>query len=416
MILVVNDSNIESVISKLRSSYLVLPVQEVQEIVTKVRVEGDSALKFFEEKFDGAKLDSLRVESFEIEASSKSVETETLNSLKLSISRLEHFESFLLNGIKREIEVNDDIEVTYRFTPLRRIGVYVPRSKFSYPSSLVMCAVPAKMVGVESIVVVSPPDHEGKIDNKILAVCSLLELKEVYRVGGAQAISALAYGTESVEKVEKIFGAGGKYVTTAKYLVSKDVAVDMFAGPTELAILADSSANLRYITYDLLSQAEHSDSLVVLVSDSLEFAKEVEKEIRKFSDELSSRISIVVGYDVTTLLNFVEKLAPEHLQIIGSKFENYAPYIRNSGIVLIGEFTPSAASDYILGTNHILPTSGFSRSRGPLSPLDFMKLSVYVRSNEQTLRRLASHAIRLAKEEGFLMHAKAIEVRLNERN
>jgi len=416
MILTVTKDSAKIVAMQLRSNISSLPISEVEKIIEEVKQGGDKALKLIEERINSVKLETLEIESSELSSALDKVPVSTVEAIKVAIERLKVAETPLLDTIKNEIKVEDgNVEILYKYIPLERVGIYVPRSSFAYPSSLIMASVPAVLAGVKSIVVATPPYKDGKVDSKILAVCALMNIYEIYRISGAQAIAALAYGTESIKPVEKIFGAGGKFVTAAKFLVSRQVAVDMLAGPTELLILADESANPNFVAYDLLSQAEHgSGSLIVLASNSEKFIEDVSKKLNSISKELAKGIVFVLGGDIISLILFAEALAPEHIQVVGSKLEPYASEIKNSGVVLVGEFTPSAASDYVLGSNHILPTFGLAKSRGILSPIDFLKLSVRVRASSSAIKKLGSYAITLAKAEGFQMHAKAIEVRMNE--
>ncbi|MBO3802028.1 MAG: histidinol dehydrogenase [Thermoproteota archaeon] len=416
MMLAVSKDSAKAVAMQLRGNVTTLPLSETEKIIEEVKQGGDKALKLVEERINRIKLESLEVKSSEISSALSEVSVSTIDAMKVMVERLKLVETQLLKTIKNEVKIKSEgVEILYKFTPLKRVGIYVPRSSFAYPSSLIMASVPAILVGVKSIVVASPPYKDGKVDSKILVACNLMNINEIYRISGAQAIAALAYGTESIKPVEKIFGAGGKFVTAAKFLVSKQVSIDMLAGPTELLVLADESANQFFVAYDLLSQAEHgSGSLIVLASDSMKFIEEVRERLNSISKELASNVVFVLGEDIASLISFAEALAPEHIQVIGSKFEYYASEIKNSGVILIGEYTPSAASDYILGSNHILPTFGLAKSRSALSPIDFFKLSVSVKADSSSIKKLGPYAITLAKEEGFQMHAKAIEVRMNE--
>ncbi|MBO3767857.1 MAG: histidinol dehydrogenase [Candidatus Brockarchaeota archaeon] len=416
MMLAVSKDSAKAVAMQLRGNVTTLPLSETEKIIEEVKQGGDKALKLVEERINRIKLESLEVKSSEVSSALSEVSVSTIDAMKVMVERLKLVETQLLKTIKNEVKIKSEgVEILYKFTPLKRVGIYVPRSSFAYPSSLIMASVPAILVGVKSIVVASPPYKDGKVDSKILVACNLMNINEIYRISGAQAIAALAYGTESIKPVEKIFGAGGKFVTAAKFLVSKQVSIDMLAGPTELLVLADESANQFFVAYDLLSQAEHgSGSLIVLASDSMKFIEEVRERLNSISKELASNVVFVLGEDIASLISFAEALAPEHIQVIGSKFEYYASEIKNSGVILIGEYTPSAASDYILGSNHILPTFGLAKSRSALSPIDFFKLSVSVKADSSSIKKLGPYAITLAKEEGFQMHAKAIEVRMNE--
>ncbi len=397
-----------------------LPLEEVIEIINEVRRNGDDAIIRFEEMFDGVKLsrDSIAVDPSEIDRAVKALPVDLLRSIRTCIERLEQVERKFMEGLVKEVKIEfDSVAITYEFAPLDRVGVYVPRSRFSYPSSLIMAAVPARVAGVRSIVVTTPPDRNRNVDAAVLAVCKMLEIEEVYRIGGAQAIAALAYGTETIKPVQKIVGPGGRYATVAKFIASINTDIEFLAGPTELLVLADGSADPKFVAYDLLSQAEHGpDSIIVLAATSEDVANSVISHLRQtgFGVEVLDRLIVVIG-DLESLIKFVEEFGPEHAQIMTSNANEVSKRIKSAGVVLIGDYTPSAASDYILGTNHILPTFGLARGRGGLSPLDFMKRVARVQASREFLLKYGDDIMRLAKYEGFLWHKKAVEVRVYER-
>jgi histidinol dehydrogenase len=313
---------------------------------------------------------------------------------------------------------------SYRtFIPIPSVGCYIPGGQARYPSSAAMAVIPARQAGVKRIVVVSPPGRDGKIDPLTIVAAKMCGATEIYKVGGAQAIGALAYGTKSIPKVDKIVGPGGKFVSIAKSLVSDQTAIDMVAGPTELGILADASSDPELIALDLIAQAEHSkDTMCFVITQSKTVAKQIQKSIEKLipgterssiiKDSISKNGFIAVCKNQNEVIELANKIAPEHLELMVKNAKSLSKKITGAGLVLIGKNTPSSASDYLLGTNHILPTNGFGRTRGGLSVLDFLKLQTVVVSKKSSLRSIVEDLKTLTDAEDLPNHYKAVKRRL----
>ncbi|MGI0066408.1 MAG: histidinol dehydrogenase, partial [Nitrosotalea sp.] len=318
----------------------------------------------------------------------------------------------------------DGIIIKKIFLPIDIVGCYIPGGKARYPSTVVMSVVPAKVAGVKKIIAVSPSDEKGKIDPLTLVAGDICGVNEFYRIGGAQAIAALAYGTESIPQVDKIVGPGGAFVTLAKSLLSEVVSIDMVAGPTELAILADFTADAELVALDLISQAEHSpDTMCCLITNSsklknsvLELLQKKIKTIQRSSivkESLQKNGFIVMCNTEQQMVDFANKLAPEHLEIITKKPQQVIKKIKSAGLILVGKNTPSSASDYLLGSNHILPTNRFGRTRGSLSVLDYMKIQTQVESSELALKKISKYMKALTGAEGLPNHYEAVRGRLS---
>jgi histidinol dehydrogenase len=316
-------------------------------------------------------------------------------------------------------------EISKLFVPIPSVGCYIPGGQARYPSSVVMSASIAKLAGVKRIVVVSPPSSDGKIDPLTIWVAKKLGATEIYKVGGAQAIGALAYGTKSIPKVDKIVGPGGKFVSIAKSLVSDQTAIDMIAGPTELGIIADVSSDPELVALDLISQAEHSrDTMCFVITQSKTMAKQIQKSIEKLipgiergsivKESLSKNGFIAVCKNQNEMIELANKIAPEHMELMVKNARTLSKKITGAGLLLIGKNTPSSASDYLLGTNHILPTNGFGRTRGGLSVLDFLKTQTVIESNKSALREIEERLDLLTSAEDLPNHYKAVKRRLDD--
>jgi histidinol dehydrogenase len=308
--------------------------------------------------------------------------------------------------------------------PVSSVGCYIPGGKAHYPSTMVMCAIPAKVAGVKRVVALSPPLRDGTVDPLTLVAADICDVDEFYKVGGAHGIMALAFGTPTISKVSKIVGPGGIFVTIAKILASSKVSIDMIAGPTELLIYADSKADPKLIAFDLISQSEHSyDTLCGLVTTSKEFAVQVtdtlqsilEKSTIKRADIVKRSLEengfIAVCRNESAAVEFINELAPEHLEIIATNARTVSKNIISAGLVLIGKYTPSSASDYCLGSNHVLPTSGFSKSRASLSVLDFVKIVNTVQATKLGLKKVEPIVKQISMAEGLTNHYEAIRER-----
>ncbi len=420
---IIRVTNVESFASKIIPKQPQKNKKVVESILKKVQKDGDSAIKKYEKQFSGAKLTSLHVSKNEIKNAYKKVSKQEINAIKLAKSRLEKTEYTVKSILKNKNINTDGIKISKKFVPLQSTGCYIPGGLAKYPSSVIMSVVPAKVAGVKRIVVVSPPNSSGKIDPLTIIAADICGASEIYKVGGAQAIAALSFGTKSIPKVDKVVGPGGPFVTTAKSLISNQTAIDMLAGPTELGIIADNSANPRYIALDIISQSEHSkDTFCFLITNSEKLAKSVNKTIRdsiqkiKRSDLVKSSLKqngfIAICQNSSDMIKLANELAPEHLQIMTKNPQTTANKITSSGLILIGNETPSAASDYILGSNHILPTNRFGKTRGSLSVLDFIKINTQVTSTRASLSKISKYLDVFTKAEGLPNHFEAVRGRL----
>jgi histidinol dehydrogenase len=408
--------NVDSFVESRRQKILPKDRKIVQSILDDVRKNGDSAVKKYEKKFNGKKTSQLRLSKQEIKQAEISIEE--FNALKLSAVKLSKQQRNLKKSIVESVKKIPNVS----FVPIPSVGCYVPGGQARYPSSAIMSVITAAEAGVERIVVVSPPDSDGKIDPMTITVAQNCGA-EIYKMGGAQAIAALAYGTKSVNKVDKIVGPGGKFVSIAKSLVSEETSIDMIAGPTELGIIADTSSNPELIAYDLISQAEHSnDTMCFVITTSKSLAKQIQKSLEKIIPDVE-RNSIVkqsitkngfiaICKNQNEVIELANKIAPEHMELMVKNAKSISKRITGPGLVLIGNNTPSSASDYLLGTNHILPTSGFGRVRGGLSVLDFLKLQTIVQTKKSDLLDISKKLKTLTDAEGLPNHYKAVERRL----
>lgn len=395
----------------------------VSEIIAKVRKEGDAALFFYNEKFDGAVQDKLRVSDVELDEAIKSVPERFISVLERAAENIRKFHE----KQKREsFELSDrGAIVGQKIIPIERAGLYVPGGTAAYPSTVLMDAIPAKIAGCSRVVMVSPPDKSGKINPVILAAAKIAGVDEIYKVGGAQAIAALAYGTESVPKVDKIVGPGNAFVAEAKKQVFGVVSIDMIAGPSEIMIVADANNSAKHIAADLLSQAEHDKmASAVLATSSMELAlavrDELERQIPKLSRSEIARASIdangkiIVTDTVDEAIEIANGIAPEHLELCLDDPFYYLEKIKNAGSVFLGRNCPEALGDYLAGTNHTLPTSGTARFSSPLSVDDFIKKTQYIYYDREALARVARDVEYFAMAEGLEAHAKSAVVRLED--
>ena len=388
-----------------------------------VQKNGDSAIKKYEKKFNGAKITSLRLSQNEIKDAFSKVSKNKIDAIRFSKSRLEKTESAVKSILKNKSISTDGIKISKKFTPIQSVGCYIPGGLAKYPSSVIMSVVPAKIAGVKRVVVASPPNSDGKIDPLTIVAANLCGANEIYKVGGAQAIAALSFGTKSISKVDKIVGPGGAFVTIAKSMVSERTSIDMIAGPTELGIIADETTNPRYIALDLISQSEHSnDTFCYLITNSEKLAKSVDKIIAELSNKikrsdfvktsLKENGFIAICKNNSDMIKLANELAPEHLQIMTKNPDTFVSKITSSGLVLIGSYTPSSASDYLLGSNHILPTNGFGKTRGSLSVLDFIKINTQISASKSVMSKISKHMEVFTEAEGLPNHFEAVRGRI----
>ena len=395
----------------------------VESIIKDVQKNGDVAIRKYEKKFTGANISSLRVSKMEIKNAYSKVSKTELDALRLAKTRLEKTESRIKSLLKDITVNNDGIKISKKFIPIENVGCYIPGGLARYPSSVIMSVVPAKIAGAKRIVVVSPPNSDGKIDPLTVVTSDICGADEIYKTGGVQSIAALSFGSKSISKVDKIVGPGGAFVTAAKSIVSVRTGIDMLAGPTELGIMADNSANPKFIALDLISQAEHSnDTFCYLITTSEKLAKSVNSIVSELIPKIKRSAFVktslknngFIGICKTTsdMIKLANILAPEHLQIMTKNPDSLAVKITSPGLILLGNNTPSSASDYLLGSNHILPTNGFGKIRGSLSVLDFIKISTQVISSKASLSKISKYLEVLTKAEGLSNHYEAVRGRL----
>ncbi|MCC6027193.1 MAG: histidinol dehydrogenase [Archaeoglobus sp.] len=380
-------------------------IEKVRPIVEDVKKNGDKAVIKYEELFDGVKLKRLRVRKTEIEKAYDMIEDELIDALEIAKENIERFH--MITSVEKEIKVKfEDCIMGKIYVPLEKVGAYIPGGKASYPSTALMIGIPAKMAGVERLIACTPPNANGRVNPLTLVACDIAGFDEIYSIGGAQAIAAMAYGTESVPRVEKIVGPGNAYVTAAKVLVSRDVAIDMPAGPSEIMIIADESANPEFIASDCLAQLEHDEMAVaVVLTTSEKLAEEVSKKVEK--------AKIIVVKSIEEAIKIANEFAPEHLSIFCKNAEKYLGKIKNAGSVFLGEFSAVAMGDYVSGANHVLPTMGYAKILSGLSVESFMKSFTFQQLSPETIKRIGKIAITLAEAEGLKKHAESIKIRLN---
>jgi histidinol dehydrogenase len=400
--------------------------QTVRDIIADVVARGDRALFELTKRFDRVDLAKagLRVAAAEIDAAEKSCDPNAVAALKLARDRIEVYH--------RRQKPSDDrftdslgVEMGAKWTAIEAVGLYVPGGTAAYPSSVLMNAVPAKVAGVSRLAMVVPAP-EGRLNPLVLAAARLAGVDEIYRIGGAQGVAALAYGTESIAPVAKIVGPGNAYVAAAKRLVFGKVGIDMVAGPSEVLILADKTANADWIAADLLAQAEHDESAQsILITDDADIADCVEKAVQsQLKTLLRAKVAgaswsdfgaVIIVRKLDDAIALVDQLAPEHLEILADDPERLVERIRNAGAIFIGAHTPEAIGDYVAGSNHVLPTARSARFSSGLGVLDFMKRTSLLKCGPEQLRALAPSAIALGEAEGLSAHARSVSIRLNQK-
>jgi histidinol dehydrogenase len=401
-------------------------LEDAKAIMRDVAEHGDHAVLNYTSKFDGARLDSLRISEQEMKQAYAQVTKDQIMAIKLMKQRLVKSELAILKRLKGIVVSSDGVRIDRMVKPVASVGCYIPGGSARYPSTVVMCAVPAKVASVKRIVALSPPRRDGTIDPLTLVAADICGVDEFYKVGGSQGIAALAYGTQSIRPVSKIVGPGGMFVTAAKLVASTTVSTDMVAGPTELLIYADATADSQLIAVDLISQAEHStDTICGLVTTSDKLASEVQMQVESIiknitrldiaKKSLENNGFVVVCRNESSCIEFVNEFAPEHLEIMCKYADAVAKKIDSAGLVLIGQYAPSSASDYSLGSNHVLPTLGFGKSRASLSVLDFVKIVNKVKVNKSGLAKVDRSIREITSAEGLLNHYEAVKARMNEK-
>ena len=392
----------------------------VKEIIQNVIENKDKALREYSLKFDKVDLENFKVTEEEFIEAENTVSKEYKDIL---VEAYENIKKFHEKQLRQGFIIQDNgKKIGQKVVPLKRVGIYVPGGTASYPSTVLMNAIPAKIAGVKEIVMVSPPKADGKIRAEVLMAARIAGVTEIYKVGGAQAIGALAYGTETIKKVDKITGPGNVFVATAKKQVFGKVDIDMIAGPSEIMIIADQSANAKYVAADLLSQAEHDKmATAVLITTSKDLALEVQKEVELQLNELPrkeiAKVSIeengkiIIANSIDECVEISNELAPEHLELCLTNAEEVFENIVNAGSVFIGNFTPEALGDYFAGTNHTLPTSGTAKYASALGVEDFVKTVQFISYTKEELNKVALKVETFAESEGLTAHANSVRVR-----
>ena len=392
----------------------------VSDIIEDVKKRGDEALLYYCEKFDKAKLSSLEVTAEEIEEAFSLVEPEFIEILKKAAENIREFHkaqvrnSFIISG--------DGYITGQKITPIEKVGLYVPGGTAAYPSTVLMDSIPAKIAGCKEICITTPPSANGKVNPAILAAAKIAGVDRIFKTGGAQAVVALAYGTETVPKVDKIVGPGNAFVAEAKRQVFGLVSIDMIAGPSEILVVADGKSSPVFVAADLLSQAEHDKmASAVLVTDSSELAKQVSAELERqipllpraeiARASIDNNGKIIIADNLFDVIDVANEIAPEHLELCVDNPFDYLDKIKNAGSIFMGRYCPEALGDYFAGPNHTLPTSGTARFSSPLSVDDFVKKSQYTYYTEEALGKVAESIAFFAGKEGLDAHAKSVTVR-----
>ncbi|MED3650188.1 histidinol dehydrogenase [Heyndrickxia sporothermodurans] len=393
-----------------------------KQVIDQIRLHGESALKEYVQKFDGHLPLNWEVTDEERKQAWSKVDVETITSLQKAADNIKKFHSKQIQQSKI-MELTEDIIAGQLYRPIERVGIYVPGGTACYPSTVLMNAIPAVLAGVSEVIMTTPVREENSIAPILSVAADIAGVNKIFKIGGIQAIAALAYGTEKIAPVDKIVGPGNKYVAAAKSLVFGDVGIDMIAGPSEVAIIADETANPKYVAADLIAQAEHDENVrtfLLTTSDKLinetkiEIVKQCEKLPRAAiaTKSLSTQSASVLVNKIDDAFDLVNKLAPEHVEIQLENPLSYLSKVRNAGSIFLGYYTPEAIGDYFGGPNHVLPTSGTARFSSGLSVDDFMKKTSYLYYSEKALCDAAPHVVNIASEEKLIGHARAVQVRL----
>ena len=393
----------------------------VSEIIDNVKTNGDKALFEYSKKFDKADLNALEVTKEEIDEAFSLIEPRFVEILK---SAAENIRAFHSRQVRNSFIINDNdgIITGQKVTPIEKVGLYVPGGTAAYPSTVLMDSIPAKIAGCKEICITTPPLESGKINPVILAAAKIAGVDRIFKVGGAQAVAALTYGTETIPKVDKIVGPGNAFVAEAKRQVFGRVSIDIIAGPSEILVIADGKSDAKFVAADLLSQAEHDKmASAVLVTDSQDLAyavqEEIEKQLQKLPRQEIARVSIdnngkiIVADDIKDVIAVSNEIAPEHLELCVDNPFDYLDKITNAGSIFMGRYCPEALGDYYAGPNHTLPTSGTARFSSPLSVDDFVKKSQYTYYTKDALKKIAADVAYFAEKEGLSAHAKSATVR-----
>lgn len=394
---------------------------KVAAIIKDVKQNGDAALREYTKKFDGADIEAIEVSKEEIDEAAKSIDPDLLVHLEFAAANIKKFHEAQMPQKIWFIEVSPGIELGQKFTPLESVGAYVPGGRASYPSTALMTIVPAKVAGVKNVVMCTPPGKDGKVNPLTLAAAKIAGADHVYKIGGVQAIAGMAYGTESVLKIDKIVGPGNVFVTAAKMQVRNMAEIDFPAGPSEVLIIADDSCNARMAASDMIAQAEHDPNAVsVIVTTSEKLAAAVRDEVRKQAKEtLRTEIvntslenaAVLLVNSIEECITFSNEFAPEHLEIMVDDPDYVLEEIEHAGSIFVGNYAPVPVGDYASGTNHVLPTAGYARIYSGLNLAHFMKSASIQRITKQGLETLKSSVIALAEKEGLQAHADSVRTR-----
>lgn len=401
-------------------------LEKTNQIINQVRSTGDAALISLTEQYDRVYLDKLQVSTEEMTQAFNKVSSKNRNALEFAINRIEMNHQYQLPKALMT-KTCEGVFCERQARPIQRVGLYIPGGTAPLVSTVLMLAVPAKIANCGLRILCTPPNQKGEIDPNILVAAQLCGIEKIFKLGGAQAIAAMAYGTESISKVDKIFGPGNAWVTQAKVLIAQDpmgASIDMPAGPSEVMVIADNYANADYVAADLLSQAEHGrDSQVMLVTFSEQFAKQVDQSIKfqlkqlprkNIASEALLNSRFIIANDMDQAVSISNMYAPEHLILQVNSPETYIPQIQNAGAVFLGQWTPETVGDYVTGSNHVLPTFGYARSYSGLSVMDFMKFISFQTVTREGLKIIGPYAERLAEIEGLQGHKRAVTLRLEE--
>jgi len=394
----------------------------VSDILSDIKENKDEAVKKYTAKFDKAKLESLAVSKEEIEKAYENLDSDLIKALKSASKNIEKFHKAQIPK-EWSMEVNTGITAGQIIRPINSVGCYIPGGRAAYPSSILMTVIPAKIAGVERIIACTPPGEDGKIMDAILVAADLAGADEIYKCGGAQAIAAMAYGTETIDKVEKIVGPGNIFVTCAKKLVYGEVDIEFPAGPSEVLVLADETANPEYLAYDFLSQSEHDpNASCFLVTDNKKIAEKSKELIEKYASEakrkdiikesLEKHGHIILCKNIEDAIDFTNQYAPEHLIISTSDDNTVLKQIKNAGSIFLGKYSPVAAGDYGSGTNHVLPTGGGAKMYSGLSTEAFLKKPTVQTITKEGIEELSKTILPIAEYEGFYAHADSVKIRL----
>lgn len=399
-------------------------LKTVKQIIENVKTNGDKALIEYTNKFDSPNVNigNLKISEEEIKNAYDSISDELKQTFEIAKERIYNFH---IHQKEEGFTYENDGEILgQKITPLENVGVYVPGGKAAYPSTVFMDVIPAQVAGVKNIIMTTPCNKEGKVSNEVLASAYILGIKNIYRCGGAQSIAAMAYGTDTIKKVDKIVGPGNIYVALAKKELFGVVSIDSVAGPSEILVIADENANEKFVSADLLSQAEHDElSSSILITNSTELAEKVVSQIKTFTEQLERKAiieksldnygGIIITKDINEAIEIANEIAPEHLELAVSEPFKYLNDIKNAGAIFLGNYSAESLGDYMAGPNHVLPTIKTARFFSPLSVYDFVKRSSIIYFDKNAFNKIAKNVSTFAKSEGLTAHALAAEVRMD---